>query len=188
MARRRSKSIGVGWIVILILVCVGAAASVAYYATKDSVRTPNNAAHNSTVVQPPVPRPAPAQQKVVIYIPESDNDRFYLVPVTRTTTMKGDKLDVAMRTLLATTSETGEAGRLIPQGTELLYPVDVKDNVAVVDLSREFLDNFNGGSTQEALTLNAIAHTLVKNSDGRVDQVQILVEGRRPKRLVDTSR
>ncbi len=56
-------------------------------------------------------------------------------------------------------------------------PVKVKGNVATIDLSKEFQENFSGGLDQEALTLNAIIHTLVTNSEGKVKRVRILVEG-----------
>ena len=56
-------------------------------------------------------------------------------------------------------------------------PVRSKGNIATINLSREFTDNFSGGSDQEALTVNSIVHTLVSNSGGKVNSVRILVEG-----------
>jgi len=53
----------------------------------------------------------------------------------------------------------------------------VKAGVAVVDLTKQFQENFSGGTMQEALTLNAIAHTVVNNSEGKVKRIRILVEG-----------
>lgn len=177
MARRRKKSLSVGWILALVLAAFGAAAAVTYYVTKDSVDSgpgPVSKPH----VSGPVQRPAAAARQVTIFVPEVAGGRFYLVPTQRKTNVKGDLLDAAMEALLATTREGGEAGKLIPQGTELLAPVKVSGQTAVVDLSREFLDNFSGGSIQEALTLNAIAHTVVSNSEGRASAVRILVEGK----------
>ena len=39
------------------------------------------------------------------------------------------------------------------------------------------MDNFSGGSDQEALTINAIVHTIVANSSDRVSSVLVLVNG-----------
>lgn len=177
MARRRKKSLSVGWILALVLAAFGAAAAVTYYVTKDTVDSgpgPVSKPH----VPGPAQRPTAADRQVTIFVPEVADGSFYLVPTPRNTTVKGDLLDASMEALLATTREGGEAGKLIPQGTELLAPVRITGRTAVVDLSREFLDNFSGGSIQEALTLNAIAHTVVVNSDGRADKVRILVEGK----------
>ena len=174
MAKRRKKSPRVGLFILLFIVVAGAAGLAYYTATKQKpvINKPANIPSRPTVTIVPEPR------EVVIYLPVAANNRFYLKQVTRTTDMKGDILDVAARTLLATTSEKGEAGALIPKGTKLLSAVKVTEHVAVVNLSKEFLENFSGGSTQEALTLNSIAHTLVDNSGGDVQKVQILVEGK----------
>lgn len=176
MARRRKKTFGIGWILALIVLTVGAAASVAYYSSRGSapatVQAPEN--HASAPMAAPT---APRVRRVTIFLPESSGDQVYLAPVTRTTTMKGDLVDVALRTLLAAGAKTGDGEKLIPQGTELLYPVKIADGVATVDLSAEFVDDFSGGTALEALTLNSIAETLVSNSDGRVSKIQILVEG-----------
>lgn len=167
----------IGWMLVLALAVFGGAAAITYYVTKDSEET-----GLPPVSRPEVPErvegPASAAREVTIFIPEVAADRFYLTPVRRTTILKGDLIDAALEVLLATTREGGEAGKLIPQGTELLAPVKTGGGVAVVNLSREFVENFSGGSTQEALTLNAIAHTVVTNSGGRAERVQILVEGK----------
>ena len=80
--------------------------------------------------------------------------------------------------MIATNKQEGETGALIPKGTRLLSPIKVSHGVATVNLSVEFVNNFEGGSVQEALTLNSIAHTLVKNSGGKVRAVRILIEGK----------
>ncbi|MCE5321962.1 GerMN domain-containing protein [bacterium] len=176
MAKRKSKSLSFSWTIILALVVFGAAASATYYLSSGigkGVKKPESkpvVENHTTITEVP-------ERKVVIYLPVSEKNRFYLVPATRTTELKGDILSVAIKVLLATNGESGEAGKLIPKGTRLLVPVKVSKEVAALDLSKEFVDNFSGGSTQEALVLNSIAHTLVENSGGKVRKVQILVEG-----------
>ena len=172
---KKKKSSSVGLFILLMLIVAGAAGTFAYYAStrpENAINQPDKKPVKLTVTIVPEPR------KVVIYLPVVVDDHFYLKKVTRTTDMKGDILDVATRTLLATTSEKGEAGALIPKGTKLFSPVKVAKQVAVVDLSREFIENFSGGSTQEALTIDSIVYTLVDNSGGDVQKVQILVEGK----------
>ena len=64
-----------------------------------------------------------------------------------------------------------------PTGIKLA-PISVKGDVAYVDFNEAISDNFSGGSEMEALTINAIAHTVVKNSNPNVKKVKILIEGR----------
>ena len=177
MAKKKSKSFSFGWIVILALVAFGAAAAVTYHMSTGmhkeiKIREVKPVPHKNKTTITEI-----AERKVVIYLPEAEKNRFYLIPVTRTTEFKGDILSVAVKVLLATNGEKGEAGKLIPQGTKLLVPITGAKGIATLDLSKEFVDNFSGGSTQESLVLNSIAHTLVDNSGGKVQKVQILVEG-----------
>lgn len=63
----------------------------------------------------------------------------------------------------------------LPSGTHL-RGVKLADGLATVDFSREFQENFHGGDTQEAQTINSILRTL--GQFPTIDRVQILVEGR----------
>jgi germination protein M len=56
--------------------------------------------------------------------------------------------------------------------------VKVEKGVAVVNLSKEFVNNFSGGSDMEELTLNSIVATVVDSSGGKADRVKIQVEGK----------
>ena len=64
----------------------------------------------------------------------------------------------------------------LPPGTKL-RSITISDGLATVDFSRALKDNFRGGDTQEAQTVNAILGTLGQFST--VNKVQILVEGQR---------
>lgn len=165
-----------GWILFLVLFVFSAAMAITYYVSHGIGKGVKNPAEKQ-VEAPSTSITKLTERKVVIYLPVSERNTFYLIPVTRTTELKGDILSVAAKVLLSTNSEKGEAGALIPQGTKLLVPIEVSSSTATIDLSKEFLDNFSGGSTEEALVLNSIAHTLVRNSEGKVKRVRILVEG-----------
>lgn len=177
MARRSKRSSGIGLLLVLALVVFGAAAALGYYFARGSdgsVRLPKP---KPVASRPPVVTLADQPREVTVFLPRKSDKGFYLVPVTRRTELQGSTLDVAAKTLLATSEEEGPAATLIPAGTRLLSPVKVTGRTAVLNLSGEFVDGFSGGSDQEALTLNSIVHTLVYNSEGRVKEVMILVEG-----------
>ena len=64
----------------------------------------------------------------------------------------------------------------LPQGTKALS-VKIEGELATVDLSKEFKDNFSGGSTAEALAINAVTATLGQFPGVR--KVQFLVQGQK---------
>lgn len=175
MSRSKKKSSSIGWL-ILLFVAFGAAWAAGSYLFF-SKSHPKVSVH---AVKPDVPisgATAAHGREVTIYLPESTPKGSLLAPVTRRTDAKGGILDAAMDALLTASREKGPAADLIPQGAKLLSPIKVSKGVAEVNFSKEFVDNFSGGSDQEALTLNSIAHTLVHNSGGEVKKVRILVEG-----------
>lgn len=177
MANRRKKFPGFGLLLAAVLVvCVGAAA-VAFYMTSGSGNAvaPRVAARSK--VKPAVVVQVGERRKVVVFLPAGEANRVYLAPTTVKTEAKGGALDIAVRALLEAGEEGGRAAGLIPDGTRLRRPVSVDGDTVTVDLTREFVDNFSGGSDQEALTLNAIVHTVVRNSGGEVRKARILVEG-----------
>jgi len=177
MAKRSSKIRRTGLLVVLALVAFVAAAAATYYATSIYQSKPKPGESGQVTAHPPVITEVPLGVRVVIYVPETDPEGSYLVPVSVTARKKGGRLDTALEALLRAGQSGGRAEGLIPEGTKLLAPIKVEDGVAEVNLSEAFLDNFNGSIEQEALTLNSIVYTLVSNSDGRVRRAQILVKG-----------
>ena len=63
---------------------------------------------------------------------------------------------------------------VVPEGTKLLA-VEVNDRKAVVDLSKEFIDNHNGGSSGEIMTIYGIVNSLTELKD--IDSVEFKIEG-----------
>lgn len=174
MAARSRKKPGIGIWVAGVLVCA-AAAVAAFYLLTGSVSRPEPS--RKPVATPPRVS-VTEESRVTLYLPREAEEGFVLVPEQRPCLSGADRLDESLRALLSTNKQTGIVQSLIPQGTRLLGRVEVSGGVAEVNLSREFVENFAGGSEQEALTLNAIVATAVENSGGKAKRVRILVEGR----------
>lgn len=64
----------------------------------------------------------------------------------------------------------------IPQGTTVHAEVSIKDGVASVDLSKEFIDKHPGGKKKEQLTLYSIVNTLTEIKD--IKSVQFKIDGK----------
>lgn len=174
-ARMKRKSILP--IVLIGAIAFAAVAAVAFYVitgAKPPILPPPKPHHT---IKPPVITQVPLPQVVTVYLPEVVGEDAYLKPVKVRSEngARGSIVNIALATLLAEGQKAGN--EVIPSGTRLLSPVKVTGDAAIVNLSKEFVDNFPGGSTQEDLTLNSIAYTAVSNSGGAVKRVQILVEG-----------
>lgn len=173
MARKSRRGSGIGVWVAGVVVCAIAAA-VAYYLLAGTTSRPGPSGKPS--IPPPNVR-VTEESRVTLFLPIESGDGFVLVPREKPCPAGVDRLDQSLRALLSTNQQSGLVASLIPRGTRLLGSVRVKDGVAEVNLSREFVENFAGGSDQEALTLNAIVATAVRNSGGRAKRVRILIEG-----------
>lgn len=183
MAKKKKKSGGSGKLFIVgVLVVCAVAAGADHYISKYPLGL-TKPTQKPIVTVTPRPVPLAPERSVYIYVPKSSKRGLYLARVVETTREKGDILDVALKTLLDTDKDKGISAGIVPKGTKLLAPVQVHRGVAAVNLSREFTDNFPGGSEQEALTVNSIVHTLVSNSGGKVRSVLILVNGERVETL-----
>lgn len=173
---KKKKSMGVGSLLLLAIVVFGIAGAGSYYFIRW---------YNSNTMAPTVEKTTPTPPNVtitetknlVIYLPKTTRGKVYLAPITRSIEPKGDILDAAMEALIAANNEAGDKGPL-PKGTNVRGPVDLKHGVAAVDMSKEFIDNFDGGIDRESIAINSIVHTIVNNSDGKVKSVRILVEGK----------
>lgn len=64
----------------------------------------------------------------------------------------------------------------IPQETKVHSKVTVKDGVATVDLTKEFVDKHKGGKKNEQLTLYSIVNTLTELKD--ITSVQFHIDGK----------
>lgn len=63
----------------------------------------------------------------------------------------------------------------IPEGTKLHSPITVKDKIATVDLTKEFVDNHPGGKEAEKMTIYSIVNSLTQVKG--IEKVQFIIEG-----------
>lgn len=183
MARSNRKFPGLSVMPMLALVGFVGAAAVAFYFTGGSGKPKEPKPQRPISIKPPVVTQVSELRYVKVFVPKSDGGKVYLVPVSVKTEVKGTTMDMALRALIKEGTADGDYAGLIPNGTRILAPIKTKQGIAIVNLSKEFIENFSGGSDQEALTLNSIVHTLVHNSGGKVEKVQLLVEGEKVETL-----
>lgn len=171
MAKRSRKKVPVRLLVALGFVIFIVLAVGVYLLTSKRLPQPPAAQPRVTITS------TTQVNTVTIYVPEKSGSGVYLAAQDRTIEGKDGILDLSVKALLADRGKLEGGGSIIPEGTRLLGPIKVEDSTAVVDLSSEFVDKFEGGSDKEAFTLNAIAMTICK-ADPKIKSVRILVGGK----------
>jgi len=112
---------------------------------------------------------------IKVFLPKDVGTSTFLTPVEVKVPATADLPRAALEQLIAASEEGGTSRNLIPMGTKVLS-VRIGKGIAEVNFSKEFISNFNGGSHQEALTLNAILHTMAQFPGAQ--KTRILVEGK----------
>ena len=174
---RRSK-----WLLTSLVVLVFAAAAVA---------GAYMCARLVDVGAPPAPRPSRPSASVIettetetrnvkIYVMKVSQNNASLTPIAYEVPSGEDPKKAAIKRLLSIPKWGGASAGLIPPDVRMIN-LTVQGGLARLDLSREFVDGFTGGSMQESLTVRAILRTLGQFRD--VKRVQILIEGRRVESL-----
>ena len=148
---------------------------------------------------PPAPTPAPAlttpkalvpEDTTTIVAPSAKTDPKSATITVYSVDAKGDGTKLLARQIPASDPAAPPEKRAVqaisqmasgkdsplPKGTKVIS-VKFGGELATIDLSKEFKDNFSGGSTQEALTIDSVTATLGQFSG--VKKVQFLVEGKK---------
>ncbi len=112
----------------------------------------------------------PGMREVTLYFPNSTSERLG----AEIRNLVGSRILDRMVDLLCEGPATPGLEPAFPWGTRRLAPVRVEQGVALVDLSREFLEQ-SSGSAGETVSVYALVNTLT-GLEG-IGGVQILVEG-----------
>lgn len=67
----------------------------------------------------------------------------------------------------------------IPEGASLRSPVKIEGRTAIVDMTKEFIDNHPGGKEAEEMTIFSIVNTLTELKD--IETVKFLINGKEQK-------
>lgn len=155
-------------IILISVVILGCAALGIYIAR---THQPTSPIPPHVVTAPPKSVP---KKMVKVYQVEVKGNEVKLRATEKEVPAGKNPAETALRTLI----EQGDQGNLanpIPKGTRLLS-FKVRKGLARVDLSREFVDNFSGGSEAEGLTIGSILRTLSQFKE--IKQVEFFVAGK----------
>lgn len=84
--------------------------------------------------------------------------------------------------LLIAGPQNTSLSKTIPDGTRV-NKAEVKGDILYLDLSKEFIENHQGGETQESATIYSIVNTMTNLTE--INSVKILIEGEENKAFKD---
>ena len=113
------------------------------------------------------------KENIIIYFP-NENATALVPEVRNIKSGSNDVLIDALNDLLIGTKQNGSVN-IIPKGTKL-HGLEVKNKIAYVNFSKEFVKNFNGGSTGEIFLVGSIVNTLTEFP--QVTSVVFMVDGK----------
>ena len=97
------------------------------------------------------------QTEITVYFPDANAEK--LIAVKRQIPANDNKYVNAINELITGPANDSEGFTIMPKGTKVLS-VNVNNNIATVDFSKEFQNNFTGGSTGEIMLVGSIVDTL----------------------------
>jgi len=130
--------------------------------------------HKPVVTPPTTPTPTTHRQAVKIYTVVAKANKEELKPI-QVYVDSGKNIYANALSRLFEEVNSKDAANPIPRGTKVLG-LELKDGLASVNLSKEFRDNFQGGSDAEAMTIGALLKTLAQFP--KIKHVRLLVDGK----------
>ena len=136
-------------------------------------QNPDKKDENTTKVEKPsMPENGVKSMQVTVYYP--DQAGMSLVAVKREIKFENEsqKYIEAVNCLMDTPEE--DLTKIFPKGAKI-KSINLKGDIAVVDLDGSITKNFVGGSTGEEFLINSVVETLTEFNE--VKQVQFLIDG-----------
>lgn len=112
------------------------------------------------------------QIEITVYFPDANAEK--LIAVKRQIPANDNKYVNAINELITGPANDSEGFTIMPKGTKVLS-VNVNNNIATVDFSKEFQNNFTGGSTGEIMLVGSIVDTLTDFKE--IKSVRFTLEG-----------
>lgn len=150
--------------VILILVVIVIAAA-AYWVVWGRLKEPS-----------PLEEAAETERVRTVTIYFGSNDGSSLVAEYRTIPSSGKTLDNLRNLVEGLIGGPREGGVATIPASVRLRGVFIHEKTAVIDFSRELVDDFSGGTTEEYMLISSLVQTICANFS-QVEAVRILVEG-----------
>lgn len=164
------------WLIIIALIAIGIITFIFYNRDKEVA-----------IIEEYVPQEEISQEQerqTIVSIYYNNKQTNTLMPEARLIDVKelANNPYSVLINLLINEPKSNKLESAIPQGTSLIN-VEVKKEIAYVNLSEEFIQNSKGGAEEEAKSVYAIVNTLTELNE--VNAVRILIAGEDGKEFND---
>lgn len=151
--------------------CLGVILALSFLLAGCAIGSKDKTGGSST--EPPVLPKTPAQtERVVVYF--ADEQAMHLKPEFRDVEIGSNLPLTILQELVKGPGQQGHY-RTLPATTRILS-LEVKQNIAYVNLSQDFEKDYPGGTTGEAMALGSIINSLTELEN--IYAVQFLIEGK----------
>ena len=84
--------------------------------------------------------------------------------------------EIIVKELINGPAENSKLQATIPEGSKLRSPIKIKEGVATVDLTKEFVENHPGGKEKEQITIYSIVNSLTELKG--IQKVKFTIDGK----------
>jgi germination protein M len=120
---------------------------------------------------------------VRLYFANEDNSKLLTeiryIPMSEAKKSVNNLASVIVKELIKGPMENTGMKPTIPEGTKLRSPVNINAGIAVVDLTREFVDKHPGGKDAEQMSIYSIVNSLTELKE--IQKVKFAVDGKERK-------
>lgn len=172
----KSKKIIIVCVIIIILIIVG------YVIYKQIMQKQMEKEINEYIPQEEITDEQLRQTIISLYFNNKDTNT--LMPEARTIDVKQLIKDpyTTLINLLIEGPKNEKLEKTIPEGTKV-NKIELKNSIIYIDLSTQFIENHEGGSKKESITVYSIVNTLTQLNE--VEGVKILIDGEENKSFKD---
>lgn len=118
----------------------------------------------------------PEELAIKVYFSDDMGEKLIGVQRNITVANDEDKYKMAVEEIINGPKDSSEGIGMMPKDTKVLSVKVDKKGIATVDFSKEFKQNFSGGSTGELMLIGSIVDTLTEFDE--VKSVQFTIEGK----------
>lgn len=121
---------------------------------------------------------------VSLYFP--DKEQKNLIPEARTIDVK-EIVNEPYKTLINLLIQGPKDEKLekcMPEGTQIKN-IKLQNNILIIDFSKEFIENHEGGAQKESNTIYSLVNTLTQLNE--IDSIKILIEGQENQAFKDNN-
>lgn len=176
MKKQLKNLIALSMMIVFCLVIAGCAQQANNSSDKLSTSETSSSSEVTSLSSSSETTSEPEKLSTKIYFPDEMGEKLIGVQRDITVDNDEDKYKLAVQEIINGPQSSSEGIGIMPKDAKVLSVKVDKKGIATVDFSKEFKQNFSGGSTGELMLIGSIVDTLTEFKE--VKAVQFTIEGK----------